>query len=42
MVIIPINLLFDAFETYPTSTNNLAFGRIYMNCIGTLVFEIML
>jgi len=37
MIIIPINLLFGAFESYPTSTANLAFGRINMNCKGNIL-----
>jgi hypothetical protein len=37
MTIIPFNLLFGAFESYPTSTVNLAFGRIYMSCQGNIL-----
>jgi len=37
MVIIPIDLLFGAFESYPTSTANLAFGKINMNCKGNII-----
>jgi hypothetical protein len=37
MVFVPFNLLFGAFESYPTSTANLAFGRIYMNCKGNIL-----
>lgn len=35
--IIPINLLFGAFEIYPTSTANLALGRINMNYNGKII-----
>ncbi len=34
---IQFNLLFGAFETYPSSTSNLAFGRINMNGNGNLL-----
>ncbi len=37
MAIVPFNLLYGAFESYPTSTVNLAFGRIYMNCQGNII-----
>ncbi len=37
MVIIPINLLFCAFELYLTSIANLAFCRINMNCKGNIL-----
>ncbi len=33
----PSSLLFGAFETYPTSTANLAMGKINMNCKGNLI-----
>ena len=37
MLIIPINLLFGAFESYPTSTANLAFGRLNLNGKGNII-----
>lgn len=37
LVLIPIGLLFGAFESYPTSTANLAFGKINMNCKGNII-----
>ena len=37
LVLIPIELLFGAFESYPSSTGNLAFGRINMNCKGNIL-----
>ncbi len=37
VVIFQRNLLFGAFETYPMSTANLAFGRINMNYKGNLI-----
>lgn len=37
VAIIPINMLFGAFEIYPTSTANLALGRINMNYRGNIL-----
>jgi len=37
IVIIPIHFLFGAFETYPTSTANLAFGNLNLNGKGNII-----
>lgn len=37
LVLIPIKLLFGAFESYPTSTANLALGRLVLNSKGNLI-----
>lgn len=37
MVIVPFKMLFGVFEAYPTSTANLALGRINMNYNGKII-----
>jgi len=37
LVVIPTGLLQAAFELYPTSTSNLAFGRLNLNSKGNFI-----
>ena len=37
LFLIPAGLLFAAFEKYPTSTANMAFGRLNLNIKGNIL-----